>query len=202
MYRSSLKQVQESQPISSLDLNYSRYLDFDNIVAIEYNQTYTTTQKGMIFGTSGASYNQSGALLINNINFLSGGKTYNANRFSIDGLAVNAGTTITRREYNGENTFGRIFFITFIDQTINVPDFSKMTDLSDMLSYNVTKDGMLLGKINGTDKPTGIYINNDKIFFTGYSSNCIKYVTKGMIITNSSGEQYKLTNWYYIPMEE
>lgn len=199
MHKSTLKQ----EPVKLLDLNYSRYLDFANTVAIENNQTYTTTQKGMIFGTHGVSYNDdTSALYINNIKFLSGGKTYNANRFSIDGLTVNAGTIISRHEYNGQNAFGRIFFIPFIDQTINAPDFSKMTDLSDMSSYNVTKDGILLGKINGTYYPTGIYITNDKNFFTGYHGSCIKYVTKGMIITNTSGEQYKLTNWYYIPMEE
>lgn len=204
MYRSSLKQqVQESQPISSLDLNYSRYLDFANTeIFDQYNQTYTITQKGMLFGNNEIWYNDNAIrLLINNIDFASTNKSRDVNHRGLDALPVSAGTEIRVDRSNGSYGSYILSFVPFIDQTIIVPDFSQMTDLSDMLSYTVTEDGILLGKTTYGTFPYEINITyNNKSITAGKFSRHIQYVIRGMTIAGDGNS--KLVNWYYIPMEE
>lgn len=185
MYKSTLKQ-ESTKP---LDLNYSKYLDFANAVTIGYDQTYTTTQKGMVFG-KGYSHNWQEEFIINNITIV--GKDNTGSHVRADVLPVSSGVSITKYGANGQN-YGTIMFVPFTDQTIAVPNFSKMTELTGT-SYSVTNNGCLFSAGKSSGDVTITYNN----IIIPPSERTLQYLIKGMIITSTKNFSGK----YFIPIEE
>lgn len=189
MYRSNLKQILEQEPINLLELNYHRYLDFSNAVVMnDANQEYTTTQKGMVFNNGNSSSWQQ-QFIINDITIL--GRDCGGSGIIIDELPVSSGVKITKHGYNGYN-FGGVLFVPFTDQTIAVPNFSKMAQLTGN-TYYVTTNGCLFSAGISSGDVTITYNNiaipsNEKKF---------KYLIKDMVITSINNFSGK----YFIPIE-
>lgn len=185
VYKSTLKQ----EPVKILDLNYSRYLDFSNAVVMnDANQEYTTTSKGMVFN-NGYSDSWQQEFRINDIPIIS--QTFNVQDGSlIDALSVSSGVKITKYGVNGHN-FGTVMFVPFTDQTIAVPNFSKMVALTDGQIHKAQSNECLL-----LQPGTSVRISYNNVPIQFNNRRRFQYLMKDMIAAISKSYVY------YMPIEE